>query len=151
MHTWNTNMKISTRGRYSLRLMLDLALHYEEDFVSLKDISIRQNISKKYLEQIVPFLSRGNLLVANRGHMGGYRLSKPVDKITVGEILKCAEGNMYPVSCMENSPNVCPYNSECMTLPIWEGLYKVVNDYLDSITLKDVLEKNTTNVFSYEI
>lgn len=144
-------MKISTRGRYSLRMMLDLAQNYDDDFVSLKDISKRHNISKKYLEQIVPFLNRGNLLIANRGHMGGYRLSRPAANITVGEILKCAEGSIYPVNCMENSPNVCPYSADCLTLPIWEGLYNVIDKYLESITLQDVLDKKMGSSFSYNI
>ena len=100
-------MKISTRGRYSLRMMIDLAQHYNDGFVALKDISKRQNISKKYLEQIIPFLNRSNLLTANKGHMGGYRLAKAPEEITVREILESAEGSLAPVSCMNNHPNQC--------------------------------------------
>lgn len=93
-------MKISTRGRYFLRLMIDLVKNYNDEFIALKDISSRQNISKKYLEQIVPFLNRSNLLISNRGHMGGYRLS-----------------------------NICPRQSHCVTLPIWKGLNEVIMNY----------------------
>ena len=135
-------MKISTRGRYSLRMMLDLAQHYNEEFIALKDISERQDISKKYLEQIVPFLNRSNLLITNRGHMGGYRLAKQPSEITIGEILLSAEGSLCPVSCMDNEPNTCPKKEQCLTLPIWEGLFEVITKYLDSITLQDVIDKH---------
>lgn len=134
-------MKISTKGRYSLRLMLDLARHYEEGSLSLKDISERQNISKKYLEQIVPLLTKDGLLTSNRGHMGGYHLAKSPNEITVAEIVECTEGSLEPVSCMIDSPNECPQQLECLTLPIWQGLHSVVKDYLQSITLQDVLDK----------
>ncbi len=135
-------MKISTRGRYSLRMMIDLAIHYNDGFVALKDISSRQGISKKYLEQIIPFLNRGKLLNSNKGHMGGYQLAKAPSEITVKEILESAEGSLTPVSCMDNSPNLCEKCSDCVTLPIYEGLYKVINEYLDSITLEDLIQSN---------
>lgn len=135
-------MKISTRGRYSFRMMIDLAQHYNEGFIALKDISARQNISKKYLEQIIPFLNRGNLLNANKGHMGGYQLVKAPSEITVREILESAEGSLAPVSCMENFPNLCEKCGSCLTLPVYEGLYHVILDYLDSITLQDVIDKH---------
>lgn len=137
-------MKISTRGRYSLRMMIDLAEHYNEGFISLKDIATRQHVSKKYLEQIVPFLNRGNLLNANKGHMGGYQLSMPPAKITVRAILESAEGSLTPASCMDNTPNICEHFSECPTYPIYDGLYHVIIDYLDSITLQDFLDKTIT-------
>lgn len=136
-------MKISTRGRYSLRLMIDLAEHYNDGFIALKDISKRQDISKKYLEQIIPFLNRSNLLNANKGHMGGYQLSKAPSEITVRSIIESAEGSLTPVSCMDNSPNLCENFSKCITYSIYEGLYNVVTDYLDSITLQDILDKNS--------
>lgn len=134
-------MKISTRGRYSFRMMIDLAQHYNEGFIALKDISARQNISKKYLEQIVPFLNRSNLLNANKGHMGGYQLAKHPSEITVREILESAEGSLAPVSCMDNTPNLCENCDNCLTLPVYEGLYHVILDYLNSITLQDVIDK----------
>lgn len=139
-------MKISTRGRYSLRMMIDLAEHYNTGYISLSDISARQGISKKYLEQIIPFLNRSNLLVTNRGHMGGYQLSKAPDEITVGDILISAEGNLYPVACMEGEPNTCDRAGECITLPIWEGLYDVITTYLNGITLQDVLDQKPGGV-----
>lgn len=132
-------MKISTRGRYSLRMMIDLAQHYNEGFIALKDISSRQNISKKYLEQIVPFLNRSNLLNANKGHMGGYQLSRQPSEITVREILECAEGSLTPASCMDNTPNNCKNAATCLTLPIYKGLYDVIIQYLNGITLQDII------------
>jgi len=135
-------MKISTRGRYSLRMMIDLAQHYNDGFISLKDISNRQDISKKYLEQIIPFLNRSHLLNANKGHMGGYKLAKSPSEITVLEILQSAEGSLTPVSCMDNLTNQCEKCNDCITLPIYEGLYKVVNDYFASITLDDIINKS---------
>lgn len=143
-------MKISTRGRYSLRMMIDLAQHYNDGFIALKDISKRQDISKKYLEQIIPFLNRSNLLNANKGHMGGYRLAKEPSEITVREILESAEGSLTPVSCMDNTPNLCAKCGECVTLPIYEGLYDVVTKYFDHITLEDIITKQVTN-FIYHI
>ena len=143
-------MKISTKGRYSLRMMIDLAQHYEDGFISLKDISTRQDISKKYLEQIIPYLNRSNLLYSNKGHMGGYKLAKAPSEITVREILECAEGSLTPVSCMDNTHNQCAKCNECVTLPIYEGLYDVVIKYFDSITLEDIITKNNSD-FAYSI
>ena len=135
-------MKISTKGRYSLRLMLDLAQHYEDGPLSLKDISDRQNISKKYLEQIVPLLAKKGLLTSNRGHMGGYRLAKSPAEISVADVVECTEGSLQPVSCMTDSSSECPQQLECLTLPVWQGLYGVMQEYLQSISLQDILEKN---------
>ncbi len=135
-------MKISTKGRYSLRMLLDLAMNQSEGYIALKDIAKRQNISKKYLEQIVPLLNKSGLLRANRGYQGGYMLSKPAAECTVGEILRLTEGSLVPVSCLENDCNQCFMAAECMTLPIWEGLYKVITDYLDNITLQDIIDNN---------
>lgn len=143
-------MKISTRGRYSLRLMIDLAQHYNEGFIALKDISKRQNISKKYLEQIIPFLNRSKLLNSNKGHMGGYQLAMSPSKITVRQILESAEGSLTPVACMDNTPNLCQRCQECLTLPIYKGLYQVIYDYLEGITLQDVLDKQSES-FEYHI
>ena len=134
-------MKISTKGRYALRMMLDLAIHGKEDYVALKDIAERQDISKKYLEQIVPLLNRSGLLKTNRGYQGGYMLSRTPDKYTVGEILRISEGELCPVACLQYEYNDCPRAGECMTLPVWKGLYKVITDYLDGITLQDIIDK----------
>ncbi len=143
-------MKISTKGRYSLRMMIDLAENYNNGFIALKDISKRQNISKKYLEQIIPFLNRSNLLISNKGHMGGYKLAKAPSAITVRDILESAEGSLFPVSCMDNDPNQCEYCNECVTLPIYQGLYDVIITYFESITLEDIITKKLTE-FNYNI
>ncbi len=133
-------MLISTRGRYALRMMIDLAAHEGEGFIALKDIAQRQQISKKYLEQIIPVLNHSGLLQTVRGAGGGYRLVKKPEEYTVGEILRVTEGNLAPVSCLESGVNTCPKCEECMTLSIWSGLQQVVDSFLDSITLKSVLE-----------
>lgn len=135
-------MKISTRGRYSLRLMIDLAMQPENEFIALNDIAKRQDISKKYLEQIVPFLNRSGLLIANKGHLGGYRLAKAPSDINVKEILLSAEGSLAPVSCMDNTPNICEKCDDCLTLPIYQGLDKVIDEYLSGITLQAIIDKN---------
>ena len=134
-------MKISTKGRYALRMLSDLAVSGDR-YVSLKEIAEKQNISKKYLEQIVPLLNSAGLLKTNRGYQGGYMLNKNPNECSVGEILRITEGNLAPVTCLEQSPNQCARCSECVTLPVWEGLYKIICEYLDSITLEDLI-KNT--------
>ena len=134
-------MKISTKGRYALRMLLDLAENQKGGFVALKEIAQRQNISKKYLEQIVPMLNRSEILQTNRGFQGGYRLAKAPDRCTVGEILRCTEGSLSPVACLEHKPNQCERCHECATLMVWEGLEQVIEKYLDSITLQDILDR----------
>ena len=136
-------MKISTKGRYALRMLYDLALHQDEGFVSLKDVAERQSISKKYLEQIVPLLNKSGLLRTNRGNKGGYSLSRKPEDISVGDVLRATEGSIAPVSCLEFEPNVCPRVHECATLYVWEGLYKAMTEYLDGVSLKDIVEKNS--------
>ena len=133
-------MKISTKGRYALRMLLDLAIHQGIGYVPLKDIAERQNISKKYLEQIVPILNKSDILNTNRGYQGGYRLARTPDKYTVSEILRLTEGSLAPVACVEQDPISCERSPECLTLPVWQGLYKVINEYLDGITLQDILD-----------
>lgn len=134
-------MKISTRGRYALRMLIDLAQHQGEGYVTLKDIAKRQNLSQKYLEQIVPAFNHGGILQTNRGFHGGCRLSRTPDQYTVGEILRMAEGSLAPVACLEQEPTTCVRSADCAVLPIWQGLNKVINDYLDSITLQDILDQ----------
>ena len=136
-------MKISTKGRYALRMMIDLAQNQGDGYVSLKDIANRQEISKKYLEQIVAILNKPDVLRTNRGYQGGYRLAKNANEYTVGDILRLTEGGLAPVSCLDNSPILCDRAEDCITLPIWKGLYKVISDYLDSITLQDIVDKNS--------
>lgn len=137
-------MKISTKGRYALRMLVDIGIHQSDGFIALKTIAERQDISKKYLEQIVPILNRGGILITNRGYQGGYKLSKAPENITVGEILKLTEGSIAPVSCLQNGEVAanCNRSADCPTLPVWLGLSKVINDYLNSITLRDVIDQS---------
>ena len=143
-------MLISTRGRYALRMMLDLAEHETEGFISLKDIAKRQEISKKYLEQIVPVLNLFGLVQTARGYQGGYRLAKPASEYTVLEILQATEGTMAPVACLEGDTNTCPRQNDCLTLTVWNGLYATVSEYLSGITLQDILDKKQES-FAYSI
>ena len=135
-------MKISTKGRYALRLLLDLAEHQQAGFVSLNEIAKRQNISKKYLEQIIPIFNKTDVLRANRGSQGGYMLAKSPDKYTVGDILRCTEGSLDPVDCAGQDPVLCDRSADCVMLPVWKGLSRVINEYLDSITLQDILDRS---------
>ncbi|MCR4693209.1 MAG: Rrf2 family transcriptional regulator [Firmicutes bacterium] len=136
---------ITTRGRYALRMMVDLAEHQESGFVSLKEIAKRQDISRKYLEQIIPMLNRASLLQTSRGSGGGYKLIKAPKDYTVGEILRAAEGSMAPVSCLEGEINTCPRCIECATLFVWQGLKELEEDYLNGITLQDIIDKQAQN------
>ncbi len=133
-------MKISTKGRYALRMLVDLAENQGDSYVSLKDIAERQDISKKYLEQIVPSFNGSDILRTNRGYQGGYRLSRSPEEYTVGEILRLTEGSLAPVSCLECDPIECKRKDTCPTLLVWQGLYKAITDYLDNITLQDIMD-----------
>ncbi len=135
-------MKISTKGRYALRLLVDLAENQNDGFVSLKDIAARQEISKKYLEQIVAMLNKPDILRTNRGYQGGYRLAKNADEYTVGDVLRITEGGLAPVSCLDNPNFACDRAEECSTLPVWRGLNKIINEYLDSITIQDIVDND---------
>ena len=137
-------MKISTKGRYALRMMLDLAAHQGDGYVALKDIAQRQEISKKYLEQIVPMLGKSDILRTTRGYQGGYRLCRAPEDYTVYEILSVAEGGLAPVACLDQPENTCPRAPDCLTLPVWEGLEKTIRDYLRSITLQTILDGKVT-------
>lgn len=133
-------MKISTKGRYALRFMIDLAQNGSGECVPLKDISNRQGISVKYLEQIVTPLVREGLIRGVRGNQGGYILAKTPSQYTAGEILRPVEGNLAPVACLDNEHNLCPKKNVCPTIGFWEGLYEVVNKYVDSYTLEDLVK-----------
>ena len=134
-------MKISTKGRYAVRMLLDLAEHQQDGYVALKEIAKRQEISKKYLEQIVPILNKSGLLQTNRGSQGGYRLSKKPEQYTVGEILRLTEGSLAPVACLDQPENFCPRRASCATLFVWQGLYRTIEEYLDGITLQDIIDR----------
>ena len=145
-------MKISTRGRYALRFMVDLAQHNNGSFVALKDVSSRQNISIKYLEQITSLLSKFGLLLSVRGPQGGYKLAKRADEYTIAEILRITEGSLAPVACLETPENTCPHKETCHTLKLWEGLDKAINNYLTNITLEDLTNESTeSDCFTYMI
>ena len=135
-------MMISTRGRYAIRMMMDLAENQGDCYVSLKDIAARQDISKKDLEQIIPLLNQADLTRTCRGSQGGYRLSRPAKEYTLLEILQATETSIAPVTCLEYEENTCPRSADCPTLPVWQGLNQVVREYLAGITLQDVIDDN---------
>lgn len=140
------NLKISTKGRYALRMLIDLAMHQNDGYIALKDIAARQNISKKYLEQIMPILNKADVLLTNRGFQGGYRLARTPDQYTVGEILRITEGSLAPVACLDHTPNNCPMSEECITLPVWQELNEVITKYLDGITIQDIIDRQTESI-----
>jgi Rrf2 family protein len=123
-------------------MLVDLAEHRSAGFIALKDVAERQEISKKYLEQIVALLNKSDILRTNRGYQGGYMLAQSPDKYSVGEILRITEGGLSPVACLVDEPNKCVRSVECKTLPVWEGLEKVITGYLDSITIQDILDQS---------
>jgi len=131
-------MMISTKGRYALRVMIDMAEHRGDGYLPLKEIAQRQEISEKYLESIIKILVQNRLLVGLRGKGGGYRLVKDPKDYTVGEILRLTEGSLAPVACADCEAEPCPRVEQCRTLPMWRGLNKVINEYLDGITVADL-------------
>lgn len=133
-------MKISTKGRYALRLMLDLATYDTGGPVSLKDVARRQEISDKYLEQIIAVLNKAGYVKSIRGAQGGYVLKKKPSEYTVGMILRLTEGDLAPVSCVGNEKEECDRKSGCVTVRIWEQIDAAVNNVVDNITLEDMLE-----------
>ena len=133
-------MKISSKGRYALRMMIDIAENSGGQPVAIKDISERQSISTKYLEQIVTGLTRARLLKSERGPQGGYMLTRAPKDYTVGQIIRAIEGNLAPVACLDDETNQCDRASICRTLGFWTGLYKAIDDYVDSVTLEDLLK-----------
>jgi len=134
-------MKISTKGRYALQIMVDLALHDGDGFVPLKCISERRHIGViKYLEQIITVLQRAGFVKSLRGNSGGYKLARLPEEYAVGEILRAAEGSLAPITCLEDNANQCPRKDKCATLAFWEGYQKAVNDYIDGITLFDLIK-----------
>ena len=133
-------MKVSSKGRYALRIMIDLALNDNGEFISLKDIAERNGMSMKYSEQIVSLLNKAGLLQTARGNNGGYKLNKKPEEYIVGDILRASEGDLAPIGCLEEDGN-CDRRADCVTLPFWEGLDKAINDYVDSKTLLDIIKK----------
>ena len=133
-------MLISTRGRYALRIMLELAQYDQSPYMPLPLIAEKQGISEKYLESIVSLLVKGGLVEGVRGKGGGYRLRRPLQDYSAGEILRLTEGSLAPVSCLEGEENACPRAGQCHTLPMWTKLEGLINSYLDSVTLADLLD-----------
>lgn len=134
-------MKISTRGRYALRTMIDLSQHREEGLIPLKDVAARQEISLKYLEQIVTQMSKAGFIQGVRGPQGGYRLAREPEEYNIAEILQATDGSLAPVGCLETETNQCEKCDSCATLDLWEGLYKTVTDYLAGISLQDLVDR----------
>ncbi|MCR4875867.1 MAG: Rrf2 family transcriptional regulator [Clostridiales bacterium] len=132
---------ISTRGRYALRIMIDLAEHQGENgCLPLKEVAERQGISEKYLESIVKSLVQAGMMRGSRGKGGGYRLIRPPEECTLGSILRLTEGDLTPVSCLEEGAEKCERASECPTLPTWKKLNSLIQQFLDSVTLADLME-----------
>ncbi len=133
-------MKVSTKGRYALRLMLDLAMHREDGCISIKTVSQRQGISEKYLEQIIKMLSKAKLVESTRGAQGGYKLVKEPSEYTVGEILRVTEGSLAPVECL-NDDSACENCENCVTFEIWQNVLDAINEVVDNITLEYLVKK----------
>ncbi len=133
-------MLVSTKGRYALRVMLELAQFGGEGYLPLTEIAERQDISVKYLESIISVLSKAGLVDGVRGKGGGYRLNRKPEEYSVGEILKLTEGSLAPVACLDCKPNKCERSESCKTLPMWEKLDEIICDYLNSVTLADLLK-----------
>ena len=132
-------MKISTKGRYALRLLVDLAEHSDEGFVPLKELATRQQISLKYAESIVSLLVKGELLLAERGASGGYRLARPADSISVATVLTLTEGSLHSVACLEEDAPVCPRVEGCKTVGLWRKLDDMIHDFFDGVKLSDLV------------
>ena len=134
-------MLISTKGRYVTRMLLDIAQHQGDGYVSMKRIAERQGISKKYLEQFTAQLAKAGMIDIRRGNQGGYRLLADPARITLADILQLTEGSLHAVACLEHTPNQCAKCGSCLTLPAWAGLDKAVHNYLTSVTLKSMLDQ----------
>lgn len=138
-------MLVSTKGRYALHVMVELAEHDKGEYVPLKTIAERQAISIKYLESIVTSLSKAGIIDGVKGKGGGYRLNRAPENYPVGEILRFTEGTLAPVACLECKPNSCDKAASCRTLPMWEKLDAVIRDYLDNVSLADLMDRSGRN------
>ena len=140
---------ISTRGRYALRVMIDIAEHSGGDFVPMKEVAARQEISLKYIERIMPLLTKENLVEGQHGKGGGYRLCRPPEYYSVGEILRATEGGLAPVACLECGAKPCSRAAECRTLPMWQKYYAMTNEFFDGISVADLMQNEAA--FDYVI
>ena len=132
-------MKISTKGRYAVRVMFDLALNNSGESIKVKEIAARQNISEKYLEQIIAILNKAGYVRSVRGAQGGYRLTKEPEEYTIGMILRLTEGSLAPVACLDEGADECDLSDTCETLDVWKKLYTAINDVVDNITIADLM------------
>lgn len=133
-------MLVSTKGRYALRVMIDLAQSYDKGYVPMKDVAARQGLSLKYIERIMPLLNKGGLIKGVHGKGGGYCLSRKPEDITAGEILRLTEGNLAPVACLDCTAEECSRASECKTLPMWKEFHSISVDYFNNISLADLVK-----------
>ena len=132
-------MLISTKGRYALRVMIDLAEHRNLGYIPMKEVALRQNISLKYLERILPALSQNKLIVGVHGKGGGYKLTKEPDQYRVGDILRLLEGDLAPVACLKCTAQECTIKDKCRTQKMWNELNSIINNYLDGVTVADLM------------
>lgn len=132
-------MNVTSKGRYALRIMIDLAQHRDDGFISLKTVSERTELSMKYLEMIVGSLKKAELVLSSRGKEGGYKLVKAPGDYTIGEILRCMEDNLAPVACIKEGEIQCDHSGGCLTVPMWKELDDITNAYLDTVSLEDLL------------
>lgn len=144
-------MRISTKGRYALRLMIDLAINHNGEMVRIKDIAERQHISEKYLEQIISVLKKAGYVKSFRGAQGGYQLAREPKEYTVGMIFRLMEGNMAPVACLEDENNQCEKANQCVSLRLWSMMNEAINNVIDHVTLQDMMEWELENVNNYVI
>lgn len=146
-------MKISTKGRYAVRVMLDLALNNNGDCIKVKDIAARQGLSEKYLEQIIAILNKAGYVNSVRGAQGGYRIARDPKEYTVGMILRLTEGSLAPVACLEESYGICDRCDTCETLEVWKELHDAIDRVVDGVTIADLVEKRKqrTEVMDYSI
>ena len=140
-------MLVSTKGRYALRILIDIAERQSENYVPLKEIAQRQDISEKYLESIVKALVKGGILTGLRGKGGGYRLSRPPEQCTVRAILEITEGSLAPVACLEDGASPCARVAGCRTITMWRGLDRVIREYLDGFTVADLVQAGQSGDF----
>ncbi|MBO5094393.1 MAG: Rrf2 family transcriptional regulator [Lachnospiraceae bacterium] len=145
-------MKISTKGRYAVRVMLDLAANNTGEYIKVKEIAARQDISEKYLEQIISILNKAGFVKSVRGAQGGYRIAKDPSNYTIGMILRLTEGSLNPVACLDDEVNECERCDTCETLEVWKQLAKAINDVVDNVTIEDLLERQQERIAgSYSI
>ena len=133
-------MKITTKGRYAIHILYDLAVNGTEHPVSVKEMATRQEISVKYTEQIISILNKAGYVSSSRGFQGGYRLTKPLNEYVIGDILRLTEGSLAPVECLATAENPCPKQQKCATIRLWEKVDKAIRDVVDHVTLQDLLD-----------